>query len=162
MVLSASSSPKCEIETRRHLLRHFPHARDMRPPPEIEHAIEGIVAPLRGASSDLSEVTLDMTDVAPFNRRVYECIRGIPRGETLTHGEIAARPGASGASHAVGMAVTRNPFPILVPCHRALSARGETAGAPARGGVVTKFRLLTIEGVMKASGPTLFDALLSR
>jgi methylated-DNA-[protein]-cysteine S-methyltransferase len=103
-----------------------------------------------------------MTDVAPFNRRVYECIRGIPRGETLTHGEIAARPGASGASHAVGMAVTRNPFPILVPCHRALSARGETAGAPARGGVVTKFRLLTIEGVMKASGPTLFDALLSR
>jgi methylated-DNA-[protein]-cysteine S-methyltransferase len=150
-----------EIETRRKLLRHFPDARDTRPPPEITQAIDAVVGLLRGAASDVSGVPLDMAGLAPFNRRVYQTVRGIPRGETATYADIAARLGASGATNAVAQALARNPFPILVPCHRVLSARGETSGAPTRGGVVTKFRLLTIEGALKARGPTLFDALLS-
>jgi methylated-DNA-[protein]-cysteine S-methyltransferase len=150
-----------EIETRRQILRHVPDAREVPPPPDVAVAIAAIAASLRGSDADWSDVTLDMAGVAPFNRRVYGAVRAIPRGETTTYGEIAARLGSSGAAHAVGLALARNPFPILVPCHRAVSARGETSGQPARGGVVTRRRLLSIEGALTASGPSLFDALLS-
>jgi methylated-DNA-[protein]-cysteine S-methyltransferase len=150
-----------EIETRRRLLRQYPEARELRPPPDVEIAIDGIVALLRGQTCDFSDVTLDMHGVSPFNRRVYEFTRAIPRGETTTFAEVAKRLGASGASHAVGLAITRNPFTILVPCHRVLPAAGQANGICANGGVISKRRLLSIEGALASSGPTLFDVLLS-
>jgi methylated-DNA-[protein]-cysteine S-methyltransferase len=150
-----------EIETRRRMLRQYSDARELRPPPEVGIAIDGIVALLRGQSCDLSEIALDMHDVTPFNRRVYESARAIPRGETTTFAEVAKRLGASGASHAVGRAVARNPFTIIVPCHRVLPAIGETGGICANGGVITKRRLLSLEGALAGGGPTLFDVLLS-
>ena len=113
-----------EIETRRRMLRQYPEAKELSPPPEIEIAIDGIVALLRGQLADFSDVALDMHGVTPFNRRVYALARAIPRGETKTFAEVAKRLGASGASHAVGLAITRNPFTILVPCHRVLPAAG--------------------------------------
>jgi methylated-DNA-[protein]-cysteine S-methyltransferase len=150
-----------EIETRRRLLRQHPDARELRPPPTVELAIEGIVALLRGQGADLSDVTLDMHAISPFSGRVYALTRAIPRGEIMTYGEVAKRLGASGAIHAVGQAITRNPYPIIIPCHRVLAAPGETNGLCANGGVVTKRRLLSLEGALAGSGPTLFDALLS-
>src|SRR3979411_2104500 len=117
-----------EIETRRRMLRQYPEARELRPPPEVEIAIDGIVALLRGQACDFSDATLDMPGVTPFNRRVYEFARAIPRGETRTFVEVAKRLGASGASHAVGLVITRNPFTILVPCHRVLPAAGQADG----------------------------------
>src|ERR1700682_3481654 len=60
-----------EIETRRRLFRLYPEAREQRPPENVEIAIEGIVALLRGEASDLSDVTLDMTGIPSFNQRVY-------------------------------------------------------------------------------------------
>src|SRR5882757_7475225 len=71
-----------EIETRRRLFKLYPEAREQRPPHNVEIAIEGIVALLRGAEADLSEVMLDMTGIPAFNQRVYEYARAIPRGET--------------------------------------------------------------------------------
>lgn len=124
-------------------------------------AIDGIVALLRGQLTDFSDVTLDMHGVTPFSRRVYELARAIPRGETKTFAEVARRLGASGASHAVGLAITRNPFTILVPCHRVLPAAGQADGICANGGVITKRRLLSLEGAFASSGPRLFDVLLS-
>jgi methylated-DNA-[protein]-cysteine S-methyltransferase len=150
-----------EIETRRRMLRQYPEARELRPPPEVEIAIGGIVALLRGQACDFTDVTLDMHGVAPFNRRVYQCARAIPRGETMTFAEVAKRLGASGASHAVGQAIMRNPFTIVVPCHRVLPAAGETDGVCANGGVISRRRLLSLEGALASSGPTLFDVLLS-
>jgi len=150
-----------EIETRRRMLRQYPEARELRPPPEVEIAIDGIVALLRGQACDLTDVTLDMHGVAPFNRRVYEFARAIPGGKTMTFAEVAKRLGASGASHAVGQAIMRNPFTIVVPCHRVLPAAGETDGICANGGVISKRRLLSLEGALASSGPTLFDVLLS-
>ena len=150
-----------EIETRRRLLRQHPEARELRPPPGVELAIDGIVALLRGQGADFSDVTLDMQGVPPFNSRVYAMARTIPRGETATYGEVAKRLGASGAVHAVGQAITRNPFTIIIPCHRVLAAAGETNGICANGGVITKRRLLSLEGALAGSGPTLFDVLLS-
>ena len=111
-----------EIETRGRMLRQYPDARELRPPLNVEIAIEGIVALLRGQPCDLSDVTLDMNGVPPFNRRVYEFTRTIPRGETRTYGEVAASLRASGAVHSVAQAISRNPFMIIVPCHRVLEA----------------------------------------
>lgn len=149
-----------EIETRRRMLQQCPEARERKPPPEIEFAIEGIVALMRGRPCELSDVVLDTEGLPPFHRRVYDVVRGIPRGETRTYADIATKLGARGAIHAVGHAIARNPLAILVPCHRALAAAGETGGFAGNGGVVTKFRLLSIEGAL-TGGPTLMDVLFA-
>jgi methylated-DNA-[protein]-cysteine S-methyltransferase len=150
-----------EIETRKRLFRLYPDAREQRPPGDVEIAIEGIVALLRGESTDLSDVALDMNDVAAFNARVYAFVRGIPRGETITYGEVAAKLKVSGAVHAVAQALARNPFVVIVPCHRVLEAGFYADSISPHGGVISKRRLLSIEG---ARGPTtsktLFDVLL--
>jgi methylated-DNA-[protein]-cysteine S-methyltransferase len=104
-----------EIETRRRLFLLYPDAREQRPPENVEIAIEGIVALLRGEAADLSDVTLDMTDIPGFNQRVYAVTRTIPRGETCTYNEIASGLRASGAVYSVAQAIGRNPFMIIVP-----------------------------------------------
>ncbi len=149
-----------EIETRRRLLQQFPEARETKPPVDVELAIEGIVALLAGTPCDLSDVLLDTAAMTLFQRRVYDTVRLIPHGQTRTHAELALRLGASGAVHAVGQAINRNPFAILVPCHRTLVTAGHTSGFAGNGGIVTKFRLLAIEGALADRRPTLFDALL--
>jgi methylated-DNA-[protein]-cysteine S-methyltransferase len=131
--------------TRARLLRRFPGAREMSPPPAVGEAIEGVVALLGGEASALEAVALDMDGVPPFERRVYEVARTIPPGTTLSYGEVAARLGAPGAAREVGQALGRNPFAIIVPCHRVLAAGGKIGGFSARGGVATKRRLLTVE-----------------
>jgi methylated-DNA-[protein]-cysteine S-methyltransferase len=149
-----------EIETRRRLFQLFPDARELRPPAEIQSAIDGIAALLRGKVADLSEVRLDMTGIPPFNARVYEFTRTIPRGETLTYGEVASRLRASGATHSVAQALSRNPFMVIVPCHRVLEAGGYADRISPNGGSISKRRLLSIEGAVSPTSKTLFDVLL--
>jgi methylated-DNA-[protein]-cysteine S-methyltransferase len=149
-----------EIETRRRLFQLFPDARELRPPPEIQSAIDGIAALLRGKAADLTEVRLDMTGIPPFNARVYDFTRRIPRGETLTYGEVASRLKASGAVHSVAQAIAKNPFMIIVPCHRVLEAGGYADRISANAGSISKRRLLSIEGAGSPGGRTLFDVLL--
>ena len=150
-----------EIETRRRLYQFHPEAREARPTPNVETAIEGIVALLRGQPHDLSDITLDMTGIPAFNQRVYQAAQGIPRGETRTYGDIAARLGASGAVHSVAQALARNPFVIIVPCHRVLEAGGYADKMSPHGGSISKRRLLSMEGARGGvSSKTLFDVLL--
>ncbi|WP_437600897.1 methylated-DNA--[protein]-cysteine S-methyltransferase [Sorangium sp. So ce590] len=140
-----------EQNTRARLLERVPDAaREAPPPPDVQRAVDAIVALLRGEASDLSGVALDMERVPPFHRRVYEVARTIPPGATLTYGDIAARLGSLGAARAVGQALGRNPFAILVPCHRVLAAGGKVGGFSANGGVTTKLRLLSIESARAA------------
>ncbi|MGZ5871689.1 MAG: methylated-DNA--[protein]-cysteine S-methyltransferase [Bradyrhizobium sp.] len=149
-----------EIETRKRLYQLYPDARETRPPANVELAIEGIVALLRGEACDFSDVTLDMSGIHAFSQRVYQITRGIARGETLTYNEIAARLRASGAVPSVAKAIARNPFVIIVPCHRVLDAGGYADQISAHGGIISKRRLLSIEGVGSPSSKTLFDVLL--
>jgi methylated-DNA-[protein]-cysteine S-methyltransferase len=149
-----------EIETRGQLLRRFPDARETKPTLDIELAIDAIATLLRGLAFELPDVEIDMQGVPAFNRRVYDLLRGVSRGDTITFGEIGARLGASGATHSVSQAVARNPFPVLVPCHRAVETRGDTGGAPGFGGAITRYRLLSLEGALAVRGPSLFDVLL--
>jgi methylated-DNA-[protein]-cysteine S-methyltransferase len=143
-------------ETRTRLLRRYPGAREAAAPPEVERAVVAISSHLRGEPADLSGIALDMEGIPMFQRRVYEVARAIPSGATLSYGEVAARIGEPSAAREVGQALGRNPFPIVVPCHRVLAANGKTGGFSAPGGVSTKLRLLAIEGARLPAIPTLF------
>jgi methylated-DNA-[protein]-cysteine S-methyltransferase len=139
-------------------LRRFPGAQEAPPPADVQHAVDGIVALLRGEQRDLNDVTIDAEDLPAFNRKVYDITRAIPPGATLTYGEIAERLGDKLLARDVGQALGHNPIPLIVPCHRVLAASGKTGGFSAPGGVASKLRLLTIEGA-QPNGPTLFDHL---
>jgi len=149
-----------EIETRKRLFKLYPDAREMRPPPNAEAAIEGIVALLRGEMGDFSDVTLDMDGIHVFDQRVYQITCRIPRGETLTYNELAVRMGAPSAVRSVAQAILRNPFVIIVPCHRVLEAGGYADKISPHGGLISKRRLLSIEGTGSPSSKTLLDVLL--
>jgi O-6-methylguanine DNA methyltransferase len=135
-----------EAETRDRVLQRFLGAREAAPPPEVAAARDAIAGLLGGRQSDLSSILLDMDRVPPFHRRVYEAARAIPFGAATTYGALAKRAGAAGAARAVGQALARNPFAIIVPCHRVVAAGGKTGGFSANGGASTKLRLLAIEG----------------
>ena len=83
----------------------------------------------------------------PFRRKVFEVVRTIPAGETLSYGDVALAVGSPGAARAVGQALGRNPFPIVIPCHRVLAAGGRIGGFTAEGGVSVKEKMLAAEGV---------------
>ena len=146
-----------EAKTRARLLRRCPHAREAAPPAAVQDAIEGIISLLRGERRDLSAIALDMDGLPSFDRRVYEVARTIAPGATLSYGAISARLGAQDLAREVGQALGRNPFPIIVPCHRVLAAGGKAGGFSANGGITTKLRLLTIERARTSDTPTLFD-----
>jgi methylated-DNA-[protein]-cysteine S-methyltransferase len=140
------------------LRRRHPEAREAVPPDAVQRVIDDIVGLLDGEPRDLNHATLDMAGCADFHRRVYAIARTIPAGATLTYGEIAERLGDRILARDVGEALSRNPWPIIVPCHRVLAAGGKAGGFSAPGGVATKLRLLSIEGA-QPGGPTLFDHL---
>jgi methylated-DNA-[protein]-cysteine S-methyltransferase len=127
------------------------------PSAEVQTAINGIVELLAGKPNDLADVVLDLDGVPEFNRGVYDIARGIPPGKTLTYGDIAKRLGGVELSRDVGQALGHNPCPIVVPCHRVLAAGGKPGGFSANGGVVTKLKMLAIEGAVVNHTPSLFD-----
>lgn len=146
-----------EAETRARLLKRYPGAQEFAPPADVQLALDRIAALLRGEASDLSTIALDMGKVPPFHRRVYETARGIPAGATLSYGEIAVKLGMPGSARAVGQALGRNPFAIVVPCHRVLAAGGKVGGFSAGGGIATKLRLLSIENAIANGQSSLFE-----
>jgi methylated-DNA-[protein]-cysteine S-methyltransferase len=82
----------------------------------------------------------------PFQRRVWEALRAIPYGATLSYSELARRLGDVRATRAVGAANGRNPIPIIVPCHRVVGADGSLTGFG--GGLDRKRWLLEHEGAL--------------
>jgi methylated-DNA-[protein]-cysteine S-methyltransferase len=80
----------------------------------------------------------------PFQLAVWEGLRTIPYGQTLSYGELAQRLGCHGAARAVGLANGANPLPIIVPCHRVIGADGSLVGFG--GGLPIKRALLALEG----------------
>jgi methylated-DNA-[protein]-cysteine S-methyltransferase len=149
-----------EIDTRRRIFQVHPEAREQQPPLNTELAIEGIVGLLQGSDPDFSDVSLDAGGVLAFNRRVYEYACTIPRGETRTYHEIAKALGASGATHSVAQAIAKNPYMLIVPCHRVLEAGNYADRLSPYGGVISKRRLLSLEGAHPVASQTLFEVLL--
>jgi len=132
--------------TRARLQQRFPNAKEVAPTSEIAETIRRIVALLRGERIDLADIAVDMASIPAFERQVYVAAREIPAGATKTYGEIAKRIGHPMQAREVGVALARNPFAIVVPCHRVVAANGKTGGFSAGGGIKTKLKLLGIEG----------------
>jgi methylated-DNA-[protein]-cysteine S-methyltransferase len=119
---------------------------DVARPEFVRHAIEGIVAVMAGHARDLRDVPLDERAIDDFRRTVYAATRDIPAGSTRSYGEVARAIGQPDAARDVGSALARNPFPIIVPCHRVVAANGALTGFSAPGGLETKRRMLELEG----------------
>lgn len=158
-VLGLQLPEKTHEATRTRLLRLCPSADEAEPPKPIARAIDDITALLRGEKKTLRAIQLDMNRVSAFNARVYETARAIPAGQTRTYGHIAQAIGEADGARAVGQALSRNPFAIIVPCHRVVGANFQLVGFSATGGIATKLRLLQIEG-WRAKEPMLFDGLV--
>ena len=145
-----------EALTLQRLTRHLDDPQETPPPQHLQAIIDAVRELTEGGNVDLTEITLDMSHVSPYNRRLYQAIRAIPPGHTRTYGDIAADLGEPGAARAVGRAMGQNPWPIIVPCHRVVAANGKTGGFSAFGGVTTKLRLLAIEMAHHSSDDALF------
>ena len=155
--LVACHLPERDAETaRRGFLRRFPEALEAAVPPALADTVAGIQALMRGEKADLSGAPLDLSRTPEFNAQVYEIARRIPAGETLTYGQIAEQLGDKLLARDVGAALGKNPWPIVVPCHRVTAAGGKPGGFSARGGVNTKLKLLAIEGAAAAAQADLF------
>lgn len=97
------------------------------------------------------EITLDWRNLTDFQRAALLEATKIPYGEVRTYGQLARQMGRSiGAARAVGRAMASNPWPIVVPCHRVVGARGELTGYGGAGGIETKAWLLNLEGYKTA------------
>ena len=115
------------------------------PNPAIRLMAEGIQSFLKGEAVQFQLNLVDLGECSEFQTRVLLAEYGIPRGWVSTYGRIAMRLGSPGAARAVGTALSRNPFPIIIPCHRAIRSNGDLGGF--RGGLNMKRALLELEGV---------------
>ncbi len=113
--------------------------------------------------SEFNGIALDLGIVTAEAAAIYAALRAVLRGTTTTYGHLAAAIGNPGAARVVGRAMARNPWPVIVPCHRVLTAQGTSGGFSAYGGVATQRRLLALEGATIAGDviplPDLFDQI---
>lgn len=100
-----------------------------------------------GNAVDFDPVPLDFDGISAEMAAIYRALRGIRWGQATTYGALAAAVGMPGAARVVGVAMARNPWPVIVPCHRVLAAGGRLGGFSAPGGTRTKERLLALEGI---------------
>jgi AraC family transcriptional regulator of adaptative response/methylated-DNA-[protein]-cysteine methyltransferase len=125
------------------LKARFPNAALGEPPREfagwVDRVVQLVDNPARAGEFDLP---LDVRGTA-FQRKVWEALREIPRGETRSYTDIAARVGSRRAARAVAAACAANPLAVAIPCHRVVAASGDLAGY--RWGVERKRRLLDQE-----------------
>ena len=159
LVIGAALPDSSDERARASLKRRFPGAVEAQPPPFAARAVERITSLLAGGGTDLGDIPLDLDAGSDFERSVWEAARRIPCGEVRSYGDIAREIGVPQAAQAVGIALGRNPVPIIVPCHRVLAADGRSGGFSAPGGVATKFRILEIEGARRCGEPELFESL---
>lgn len=97
-----------------------------------------------GREVGLARSAMDLAEVGPFRRRVYEALMQVPFGQVVTYGRLAGRIGRPRAARAVGQAVGRNPLPLFIPCHRVVAAGNRLGGFGA--GLRWKAALLRHEG----------------
>ncbi|MCY3844818.1 MAG: methylated-DNA--[protein]-cysteine S-methyltransferase [Acidobacteria bacterium] len=130
----------------------LPRSAACEPDPSWQPAPTSPPAALRDAERQLAEYfegarrDFDLplsAEGTPFQRQVWDELRRIPYGETISYGELARRIGKPTASRAVGAANGRNPIAIVVPCHRVIGADGTLIGYG--GGLPVKEALLALE-----------------
>lgn len=111
----------------------------------IEEYFGGDPAALQDWDRASEGASLDLTGFSVFERRVFAVVRRIGHGQTRSYAEVAEQAGHKGAARAVGNALARNRFPIVVPCHRVIAADGSAGGWSGPPGL--KEKMLEMEGV---------------
>jgi methylated-DNA-[protein]-cysteine S-methyltransferase len=129
---------------------------EAQPPAAVARLAAALAAHVAGEVQCFADVPLDTTGVPPFHLRVLRAAQAIPPGQTRSYGEVAALAGSPRAARAVGQAMARNPWPIVVPCHRVFAHHG-FGEYSAGGGIETKLRLLWREGYRGRTSNVLFD-----
>ena len=128
------------------LLYHELPRTGERPDEEGEHPLaERIRAYFRGERTSFDDVGIEAEWATPFQAAIADALRGIPWGEVVTYGELAAMAGRPRAPRAAGTFCAENTFPLVVPCHRVVSSSG--LGGYGSLGADYKRRLLALEGV---------------
>jgi methylated-DNA-[protein]-cysteine S-methyltransferase len=128
--------------------RRVPGAEPGTPPPAVADAIALAQRYFAGEKIDFSRIELDLGGQDEFFRRIYETLRRVGWGRTTTYGTLAKELGAGPeAAKDVGVAMARNPVPLIIPCHRCLAAGNKPGGFSAPGGTESKIRMLALEGV---------------
>lgn len=112
--------------------------------------VGALTAYLKGERTSFEAVPVDWSGYTPFVRQVLRAVRHIPWGTTVTYGDVANVIGNQNAARAVGNALGRNRTPLVVPCHRVVSADGKPGGWSGPPG--WKERLLRNEGCLSRRG----------
>jgi methylated-DNA-[protein]-cysteine S-methyltransferase len=99
----------------------------------------------RGEIEDFAGLEVELGPKTPFQRRVLECCRAIPYGQTRTYAQLADEAGYPRAARAVGSVMSSNRIPLVIPCHRVVGSSGGLGGYSAPGGIRLKLRLLESE-----------------
>jgi O-6-methylguanine DNA methyltransferase len=120
------------------------------PPAWVKELIRKVKAHIKGHAQDFSEVPLSFSGISEFMLSVFQAAQKIPSGTVMTYGELAGGIGKPNAARGVGSALSNNPIPLLVPCHRVIASSGKLGGFSAPGGLATKVALLECEGVYLA------------
>lgn len=137
--------------------KQFVTAKPEMPPPRIAAVVAQAERYFAGERIDFTSIVLDLSGVDPSRRSIYDALRQVGFGATVTYGELAKRAGVNApqAAQDVGVAMARNPVPLIIPCHRVLAAGGKLGGFSAPGRTETKEKMLALEGVYIGNQPKL-------
>ena len=147
--------PEANAEaTEQSLLRRLPDATPAPPPPTIAEAVSAAQHYFAGEKIDFTGVAVDLGKQTELFENIYAAARRLGWGETTTYGAMAKQFGDDWEiAPEVGQAMSKNPVPLIIPCHRVLAAGGKVGGFSAPGGAATKVKMLELEGVSLAPKP---------
>ncbi|MCQ8781286.1 methylated-DNA--[protein]-cysteine S-methyltransferase [Mangrovibrevibacter kandeliae] len=144
------------------MLTRMPGGREGEPRDLVAGALARARAYFEGERIDFGDLAIGLGGQPEFFRRIYGELRGVGWGSTTTYGALARAVGAGPErAREVGVAMAKNPMPLLIPCHRVLAAGNRIGGFSAPGGTGAKARMLELEGyaapAAAPSQPSLFD-----
>jgi len=140
--------------TEQSLLRRLPDATPATPPAVIAEAVTAAKHYFAGEKTDFAGTPIDLGKQTELFEKIYAAARRLSWGETTTYGALAKQFGDDWEiAREVGQAMSKNPIPLIIPCHRVLAAGGKVGGFSAPGGAATKVKMLALEGVNLAPKP---------
>ena len=132
-------------QIKRHIKEAFRDAMEVHPSRRMRAIIKRLERYCSGKNVALGSVPVDWSSLTAFHKKVLKAAAQIPYGSVDTYSGLARKIDSPKSARAVGNALAKNPFPLIVPCHRIIRGDGRMGGFSAAGGVRLKRRLLKME-----------------